>query len=172
VLASGPMEPSRRRLRKHRKGPVAVADLVGASARRWRFQHLHRLEVLRGAWREAAGEFVARHVVPARLVRRTLRVVADDSSWVTEMAYLGPEILARLKEGLRGDWVDELKVVVGEPAEPLPPPPPVFELPPASPAQAREAAALAADVQEPQLRAAVERAALAWLRRRASAEPN
>ena len=148
---------------------MAVAELVGSSARRWRFVHLHRLEVIRGAWREAAGAFIAQHVVPARLVRRTLRVVADDSSWVTEMAYLGPELLARLKERLRGDWVDELKVLVGEPAEPLPAPPPPFSLPPPTPRQAEEAESLAADVQDPQLRAAVSRAALAWLRRRASA---
>lgn len=156
----------RRRKKQHRRGPIPLAELLGKSARRWRFVHLHRLEVIRRAWREAAGEFVARHAVPVRLVRKTLRVSVEDSTWVSEMTYLGPEILERLKARLKGNWVAELKVVVGEPAEPLPSPPPPFDLPPATPALARQAASLAGDVADPALRAAVQRAALAYLRRK------
>jgi hypothetical protein len=157
----------RRRQKKHRRGPVPVAEVVGKAARRWRFLHLHRLEVIRRAWREAAGEFVAKHAIPVRLVRRTLRVSVEDSSWVNEMTYLGPEILERLKERLKGNWVTDLKVVVGEPAEDLPSPPPAFVLPPATPALEHAAEALAEDVEDPALRAAVARAALAYLRRKA-----
>lgn len=103
------------RFRKKLARPVKLADLIDRRSRRWRLQRLKRLEIIRAKWPEAAGEYVAEHTQPVRLVRKTLRVVVEDAGWQNEMSYLAPTILERLRELLPGDWVDELKPVTGEP---------------------------------------------------------
>jgi len=103
-----------RRYRKKLKAPVRLADLISSRTKRWRVQKLKRLEIIRQKWVRAAGDFVAKHAVPVRLVRKTLRVGVDDSSWVNEMSYLTDTILQRLQELLPGKWVDEIQTVVVE----------------------------------------------------------
>ena len=92
------MPPPYRRRRKKYTKPARLSDLVGSHTRRWKLTALHRLEVIRRKWAQAAGEYVARHAVPVRLVRRTLRVAVPDSSWASEMTYLGGPILERLQK--------------------------------------------------------------------------
>jgi hypothetical protein len=106
------MPPYRRR--KKLKRPVKLFDLINARTRRWRVQKLQRIEIIRQKWVEAAGEYVAEHVIPVRLVRKTLRVSAPDSGWVNEMNYLAATIVERLQELLPGPWVEEIRTVVGE----------------------------------------------------------
>ncbi len=102
------------RYRKKMKAPIRLADLISSRTKRWRVQKLKRLEIIRHKWVRAAGDFVAKHAVPVRLVRKTLRVGVDDSSWVNEMSYLTDTILERLQELLPGKWVDEIQTVVVE----------------------------------------------------------
>jgi hypothetical protein len=151
----------RRRISK----PIKLADLVDAKARKWRFKLLARCSIIRSKWLEAAGEFVAAHVQPARLVRKQLRLAVDDASWANEMTYMGPNILERLQGLIPRGWVDELKVVQGEPMpEPLPPPT-FLILPPKSPKMQAKAEKVADCLVDPDLAEAVRRATIARLRR-------
>jgi len=109
------MVAGRNRRRRRRSAPTPLAELIEARTRRWRILHLQRLQIIRRAWSRAAGDYVARHVQPVRLVRHTLRLAVEDSSWAQEMAYLAEPILERLQKLLPGDWVDKLKVVAAEP---------------------------------------------------------
>ncbi len=109
------------RFRKKLVRPVKLSDLIDNRTRRWRLQRLKRLEIIRAKWPSAAGEYVAGHTQPVRLVRKTLRVAVDDAGWLNEMSYLTDTILERLRELLPGDWVAEIKAVTGEP---VPPPDP------------------------------------------------
>lgn len=106
---------SDRNRRRRRRSPTPLAELIEARTRRWRILHLQRLQIIRRVWPRAAGDYVARNVQPARLVRRTLRLAVEDSSWAQEMAYLAGPILERLQKLLPGNWVDRLKVVASEP---------------------------------------------------------
>ncbi len=156
----------RRRKRKRLQKPIRLAELMDQRTRQWRFAHLAKLEAIRALWPKAAGEYVAAHVQPARLVRKQLRLAADDAGWVSELTYLAPEILARLTELLPGAWVDELKVVPGEPMPAEPPPPPErVVLADETPEMRRAAAAVADGLVDEALAAAVRRASLARLRR-------
>ena len=155
-----------RRRRRRAARPVRLGELVDQRARKWRFKHLARLETIRSHWAAAAGDFVAGHVQPARLVRRQLRLAVDDAAWGNELTYLAPAILERLRELLPGNWIDELKVVPGEPMpEPEPAPEPAPPLPPPDPAMQAAADEAAAGLADPELAAAVRRASLARLRR-------
>jgi hypothetical protein len=151
--------------RRKLKRPISISDLVGKQARRWRFVALHRLEVIRQKWPQAAGDYVARHVVPIRLVRRTLRLVAADSAWATEMTYLSDDILKRLQALLPGKWVDELQCVQGEPLPPGDPPAEPVELKEATDEMRRRVEAVCDPIKDPALGEVVRRAMLKSLRR-------
>ena len=146
--------------------PASLAELVGKQARRWRFQHLHRLERLRRVWPEAAGEYVAQHASPVRLMRGSLRLAVADAAWAAELTYLIPEILERLNTLVPIGWVKEIKVVQGEvlpcgaksESDNL-------VLAKASPAMKQAAAELGEQVADENLGDAIRRARLAALRR-------
>lgn len=151
--------------RKRLKSPVRLSTLVDGHTRRWRLLALHRLEVIRRKWPEAAGDFVATHVVPVRLVRRILRVAAEDTTWLTEMTYLADAILERLRTLLPGDWVEELRTVVGVPMPPLPAPEPEVKLGPPTAEMFNRVEEACNSIEDSALRSAIQRAMLARLRR-------
>ena len=115
-------------------------------------------------WPEAVGEAIARNAWPARIARDgTLHVNALDSVWAFELQHRAPEIAERL-------GVPAVRFVPG----PVPEPEPEAA---AKAGQARvepterdrlQGAALAAPIEDPDLREAVARAAAASLARAAS----
>jgi hypothetical protein len=156
----------KKRFRKRLAKPVRLAELVDKRAKRWRFQHLGRMEVIRTRWKEAAGEFVARNVIPVRLVRKQLRLAVSDSSWASEMAYLKDEILERLLELLPKGWIKEIKVVTTEPF----PAEDVLDtqefcLAPTTEDMHKKADQVASLVSDPNLSQAIKRARISQLRR-------
>ncbi len=162
----------RKATRRRRKGkPVLFGDLLQSKTRKWRFVHLAKLEIINSKWTEAAGQFVAQHVRPARLVRKQLRLAVDDSSWVAELTYLAPSILARLQELLPRPWVDELKAVPGEPMPefmtraPDETPKDTLTLLPITEKMTEQAQALSSKVDDPDLAKAIYKATISRLRR-------
>ena len=115
-------------------------------------------------WPEAVGEAIARNAWPARIARDgTLHVNALDSVWAFELQHRAPEIAERI-------GVPAVRFVPG----PVPEPEPEAAV---KAAQARvepterdrlQGAALAASIEDPDLREAVARAAAASLARAAS----
>lgn len=120
------------------------------------------------AWPAAVGETVARNAWPARLARDgTLHVNASSSTWAFELGRLGEAILEQLRGELGEGAPPALRFVPGpvpEPAAEGPerasPPAPEIE-----PADRREGAALAAAIEDDELRELVSRAAAASLAR-------
>lgn len=156
---------SRRRRRKRLPRPVRLTELVSSHARKWRFVHLHRMEVIRQKWAEAAGPFVARHAAPVRLVRKVLRVAVEDATWASELAYLTGPILERLQQLLPGRWVESIKVVQGEPLPPAEPPAPPVELAATTPRMERRVERATAAIEDPELQESVRKAMLTGIRR-------
>ena len=120
-------------------------------------------------WPEAVGPVVARRAWPARVGRDgVLQVTAMSSTWAFELDRLAPEILDRLTALLGPDRRPAgLRFRVGpvpEPGRPLeqvlPTPPPVS---PTAPEEAARAAEIASEIDDPELREIVARAARASL---------
>jgi hypothetical protein len=101
------------------------------------------------AWLTAVGDEIARNAWPARTqADGTLVVHVRDAIWGFELTQRAPEISSRLPGRPR------LRFVPGELPEPAPdplPPPPTE----ATPEQAREADALASEIEDPDLRESV-----------------
>ncbi len=133
-------------------------------------QALHRIEIIRRKWREVTGEYVATHVVPVRLVRKTLRLAAEDAAWASEMTYLKSDLLERLQQVIPKGWIEDIHVVASEPlGSDLPHVQTTPALPPLTAEMEQKAFALTNTAlnanADPTLVAAIQRAIIAALRR-------
>jgi hypothetical protein len=120
-------------------------------------------------WPEAVGDAVARQAWPLRMGRDgTLHVATSSSTWAFELDRLSPQIHERLT-ALAGDSAPaKLRFRVGPIPEPAAPPDVPAEPLETTPEEASEAAALAAGIEDPELRQIVAKMARASLSRRSS----
>ena len=120
------------------------------------------------AWPGAVGETVARNAWPARLARDgTLHVNASSSTWAFELGRLAEAILEQLRAAIGEAAPPTLKFAPGPIPDPAPPAPmesadTTLEV---GPEDRLEGAALAAGIEDDELRELVARAAAASLAR-------
>ncbi|MDQ3672308.1 MAG: DUF721 domain-containing protein [Actinomycetota bacterium] len=131
------------------------------------------LAEITAAWPEAVGEAVAREAWPLRIGRDgTLHVATSSSTWAFELDRLSSEIETQLRALLGSATPATLRFRVGPVPEPGPRPHDVSKtspeaFAPTSEADA-EAASLASQVEDPELRELIARAARASLSRASS----
>jgi len=145
-----------------------MSERIGEGVRRElsRFGPAAGLAELVAAWPEAVGAGIARNAWPGRVGRDgTLHVAVTSSAWAFELGAHAPEILGRLREALGDGAPAALRFAPGPVPETAPEaaaqaPPPVPE---PTAADLAEAERVAAAIEDPELRALVERAAAASL---------
>jgi hypothetical protein len=118
------------------------------------------------AWPQAVGPAIARAAWPQRLGRDgTLHVTTVSSTWAFELGRMEADIRAKLADSLGDATPPGLRFATGPVPEPAADDDPVAE--PLAPTleETSAAAALAAGIEDPELRAAVRRAAAASLAR-------
>jgi hypothetical protein len=124
------------------------------------------------AWPEAVGETVTRNAWPARLARDgTLHVNASSATWAFELGRLAETILEQLRALLGEATPPALKFAPGPVPEPAlraseEAPSPALEV---GPEERLKGAALAAGIEDDELRELVARAAAASLAKAAEA---
>jgi hypothetical protein len=114
------------------------------------------------AWPSAVGPDIARNAWPARMSRdRVLHVHTSTSAWSFELSNLAAHVLERLAEALGDDVPRGLRFAPGPIPEPAPEPAPGRPGTHVEPTAttAAEAAALAAEIDDDELRDRVARAA-------------
>jgi predicted nucleic acid-binding Zn ribbon protein len=145
-------------------------DRIGDDVRRElaRFGPAEGMSEIVRAWPEAVGDQIARNAWPARLARdRTLHVATSSSAWAFELAQLEPKLRERLEEALGETAPAALRFAPGKLPERS------WEEMESPSRRAREptneerelAAALAAGIEDENLRKVVAKAALASLAR-------
>jgi predicted nucleic acid-binding Zn ribbon protein len=126
------------------------------------------LSRITAAWPRAVGEAVARNAWPARIARDgTLHVATSSATWAFELDRLARELAVRLATVLGTSAPAALRFRVG----PIPEPGRSSETiaseaarpPDASPEEAAEADSAASEIEDPELRELVRRAARASL---------
>ena len=147
-----------------------IGDSVGRELARSGGDAGAALAEITSVWPQAVGEAVSRQAWPLRVARDgTLHVATASSTWAFELDRLAPEIQQRLAV-LAGDSAPaKLRFRVG----PIPEPAalsraaeePVGEPFVATPETVSEAAELTAEIEDPELRQIVARAARASLTR-------
>ena len=128
------------------------------------------LSEITAAWPRAVGDAVSRQAWPQRIGRDgTLHVSTSSATWAFELDRLAPEIRERLAEVLGSSAPEKLRFKVGPIPEPAAPTEALDEQPTAgfeaTPESASEAASLTAEIEDPDLRELVARAARASLSR-------
>lgn len=124
------------------------------------------IQAVTRAWPAAVGETVARNAWPARLARDgTLHVHVASSTWAFELGKLGATILEQLRAELAEAAPQALKFAPGPlPSEALDVPgTDELRAPEIGPGHRAEAAAIAAGIEDEELRELVARAAAASL---------
>jgi hypothetical protein len=121
-------------------------------------------------WPEAVGDAVSRQAWPLRLGRDgTLHIATASSTWAFELDRLSPEIRERLSALLGGSAPAKLQFRVGPIPEPARPAADaagsVSEPLQTTPETVSEAVSIAAEIEDPELRELVARAALGSLAR-------
>ena len=145
-------------------------ERIGADVQRelGRFGPAEDMSEIVRAWPAAVGEQIARNAWPARLARdRTLHVATSSSAWAFELAQLEPKLLERLRQTLGETTPAALRFAPGKLPERS------SEEIERRPRRGREAtseerelaAALAAGIEDENLRKVVAKAALASLAR-------
>jgi hypothetical protein len=129
------------------------------------------LAEITAVWPTAVGDAVARQAWPQRVARDgTLHVATSSATWAFELDRLSPEIREQLRSALGESAPAKLRFKVG----PIPEPPGVaadaaaaapVDPVSASPEATSEAASLASEIEDPDLRELVARAARASLSR-------
>jgi len=61
-------------------------------------------------WPEAVGSSLAEHSRPLTLRDGVLKVVVDDSQWLTQLKWVGPKVVERLNEATSTPVVDRLEL--------------------------------------------------------------
>jgi hypothetical protein len=113
------------------------------------------------AWPEAVGAMVAANAWPARIARDgTLHVNTSSSSWAFELGQLAAEIAAKLAAALGEKAPNALRFGVGHLPEPAAPESEEArtEVPEPSPEALELASAMAAAIEDEELRKKVEKA--------------
>jgi hypothetical protein len=114
--------------------------------------------IARSVWEMAVGPRIAARTQPVRLERGVLLVRVATAAWASELTMLGESIVARLRA--RGVVLESVRFTVGKISPPVarPAKPPVVVAPPNAPLP-ESLQPLVAKIEEPELRAAVTRAA-------------
>ncbi len=154
------MPPEKQRWKRRRKDAFAAGDLLGS--------YLERAPERRdmaSAWERAAPQF-ADASAPIRASRAGVVTIACADASVAQEVAARSDRLAEALEREAGVPVRGLRAVIADHA--LPGKGPAPKTPPPPPGEAAKAAAagLAANVEDDQVRAAIERAAAAALQRR------
>ena len=115
-------------------------------------------------WPAAVGDAVARSAWPQRVARDgTLHVTCVSSTWAFELGRLEDDIRARLAEHLEAAEPPPLRFAPGPVPSPGAVERPSYELPTPDAEEERWAASVSDPIDDPELREAVRRAAVASL---------
>jgi predicted nucleic acid-binding Zn ribbon protein len=91
--------------------PVPISNSLDGVVRSLRGPSRKAVGGLFGRWTDAVGEQVADHVRPLKLDERVLVVEVDDPAWATQVKFLTPTIIERLR-AVAGVEVDKVEVRV------------------------------------------------------------
>jgi hypothetical protein len=163
----------------------SVAQVVNAvlDSRGWRGKVLEQMAV--EIWPEVVGETIARHTMALRFKGGTLYVRARSPQWTQELHFQEARITARLNGRLRQNLVQKIRcsvtpprgIKVGalkpnweDPSFPETPPLPRSFKPDKNDAAAKQAAEIAAQIEDPEMREVMENLIASSIRVRTARE--
>jgi predicted nucleic acid-binding Zn ribbon protein len=93
--------------------PKAIGNILAELMARRGYAQVQAASQCTDAWRQAAGELLARHSRATLIKRGVLEVICSNSTMVQEMSFQKAGLLKRMAELLPGDKIRDLKFRVG-----------------------------------------------------------
>ncbi len=94
-------------------GPQMIGDVLTQLMARRGFAGVRRASACEEAWRQAAGELVARHSRVGAVRRGTLEVVVANSTLLQELTFQKQTLLETLGQRLPDEGIRDLRFRVG-----------------------------------------------------------
>ena len=91
--------------------PTAIGDVAAVLVRRRDWQRRLEGSQIHRVWQEVAGEAVADHVRPVRLLGGVLLLEADSGAWATQVRYLSASLIERANAELGAALVERVQIV-------------------------------------------------------------
>jgi predicted nucleic acid-binding Zn ribbon protein len=92
--------------------PRPVADSLDRVTRALGAPHARSLATLFSRWEAVVGPEIAQHAEPRSVRDGVLVLVVDQPAWATQLRYLVPELLARIRAGVSQSGVTEVQIRV------------------------------------------------------------
>lgn len=98
------------------RDPVLVSDSVTGLINERGWQRNSAAGAVIGRWSEIVGAAIADHVTPVEFDERnaTLRVVADSSTWATQVQLLVPDLLKRMDAEVGAGMVKSIDITTNQ----------------------------------------------------------
>lgn len=106
-------------MRKRRKYPSALGDVLPGALRFAGAARRARLWKILARWEDVVGTAVAQHARPSGWRGKTLVILVDHHAWMTELSFLKPRILEQLRASSPDVHLADLRFELGE-LPPLP----------------------------------------------------
>ena len=95
--------------------PTAVGEVAAGLAQRRDWHRRLEGSRIHHVWTQIAGEAVADHVRPVRLLGGVLVLEAESGGWASQVRYLIPSLIERANEALGDRLVEQIKIVTARP---------------------------------------------------------
>jgi predicted nucleic acid-binding Zn ribbon protein len=94
-------------------GPQSIGDVLSSLMARKGFARVQSTDALETAWRDAAGELMAKYTRVGQIRRGTLEVLVANSTLVQELGFQKQDLLAALAQLLPDEKIDNLRFRLG-----------------------------------------------------------
>jgi len=93
------------------KSPEAISGILqGVLKHKGFLKKIHQYSVFE-VWQNIVGPTIAKQALPKRMQGKTLIVQAKSSSWASELSFMKPAILRRIREKVPEAEITDLKFV-------------------------------------------------------------
>ena len=93
--------------------PKAIGNILAELMARRGYAQVQAATACADAWKQAAGEMLARHSRATQIKRGVLEVICSNSTMVQEMSFQKAGLLKRLGELMPGEPIRDLRFRVG-----------------------------------------------------------
>lgn len=105
----------RRKSRRFR----SIGDVLPRVLRKLNLEETVKAQKAVQVWPDVVGEKAVRHARALSIEDKTLLVAVDSPGWMTQLIYLKPQLLRRLKQKVKKGVVKDIRFVLGMDSGPI-----------------------------------------------------
>ncbi len=92
--------------------PTSISDVLSKTSR-LKMKRRIPLFNLERSWIDITGDAVGRHSYPMRIIGTTLLVRVEHPSWMQELSYLKPKLLAKINDAIPAVKIKDIRFELG-----------------------------------------------------------